>query len=68
MGLAGCCDIVIRFILLQHQLHHYRIFRSIAPVSFGIQTAYVETVLQPLLDARNRPGDFSGDKGFPSSG
>lgn len=65
---AGGYDEVFRSVLLQHKPLHFDIVFCVAPVSFGIQVAEVEGVLQAEFDAGKRACDLAGDEGFPAHG
>ena len=61
-------DKVFGFILLEHEpLHLYVVF-GVAPVSFCVQVAKVETLLEIEADAGQGTGDLAGDKGFTAQG
>ena len=45
---------------------HLDVIARMTPVTLGIHIAKVKTLLQAQLDARQCPGDLSGDKGLPA--
>ncbi len=57
--LAGGDDIVLRFVLLQHQPHRPHVIAGESPVAFGVERPHHQLVLQPELDPRRRVGDLA---------
>jgi hypothetical protein len=63
----GGNDIIVGLVLLEHQPHGLDIFGSIAPVAQGIKIAKIKAILQAAMNARDRHGDFTGNKGFTAA-
>src|SRR4051812_25048952 len=53
---------IFRTLLLQHQPHGLHIIAGVTPISFGVQIAQVEAVLQPQLYSRQGPDYLPGNK------
>ncbi len=60
MGLAGAYNVVIRFILLEHEPHGFDIVSGIAPIPFGVQVAHSELIVQAQFDAGYAMGHLTG--------
>jgi O-antigen/teichoic acid export membrane protein len=58
----GCNDEVLRHFLLQHQPHRLDVVFGVAPVSFRVQIAEIQTLLRAELDLRQCSRDLSRDE------
>src|SRR3990167_9992911 len=58
--LAGCENIVVGRVLLQHPPHALDIFLRMAPVALGVQIPEVQPVPLAKLDRGNGPRDLAG--------
>ena len=50
--LASSNDIVLRFLLLEHQPLHLDVIAGVAPIALGVEVAHVERLLQADLNPR----------------
>src|ERR1700675_3699521 len=62
MSLAGCDDVVVRMLLLQHQPHRLDVVARETPIALGLEVSQQQLVLQPHLDAPETARDFPGDE------
>ena len=64
MVLPGGDHVVVRPILLHHQMHRPHVIAGVPPVPKRVQVAEIERVFETEDDPRYRPRDLAGDEGL----
>src|SRR3984893_3804611 len=65
--LPGRYDVVVGFLLLQHQPHRLDIVAGKAPIALRFEISKIELVLKTLSDSADRAGNLSRDEGLATA-
>ncbi len=66
--LSGGDDVILRFLLLQHQPLHFDVVPCVSPVAPGVQVAEVKLLLKAGLDAGKAAGDLASNERLSAQG
>lgn len=64
---AGSDDVVVCFILLEHEPHGFDVVFGVTPVAEGIEVTEVKFFLQAEFYAGGCTSDFASDEGFAAA-
>ena len=62
VGLPRPDHVIVRFRLLEHQVHRFNIVAGKTPVPFGVQVPQTELLLFTELDLSDRIGNLPGNE------
>ena len=68
VGFARGDNVVVRFVLLQHQPHRLHVIAGVAPVTLRVEIAEPQLVGKPQLDPGDSVADLARDELQPSAG